>query len=121
VNRSKRELLIPTIVLLYGMDTKVAGSLALLISLPTMLVAFFRYSRDRAFAVLGQHPRILILMPRRRDNREELRAEILVQSTGNVRGEPERCLRGAAQASDRCVEADRVELDDARLARGRDD
>lgn len=37
------ELLIPTIVLLYGTDIKIAGSLSLLISLPTMLVAFARY------------------------------------------------------------------------------
>jgi hypothetical protein len=35
---------------------KLAGSLSLLVSLPTMLVAFFRYSRDQAFTVLGQHP-----------------------------------------------------------------
>ena len=48
------ELLIPTFVLLYGVDTKLAGSLSLLVSLPTMLVAFFRYSRDQAFAVLGR-------------------------------------------------------------------
>lgn len=49
------ELLIPTIVLLYGLDPKLAGSLALLVSLPTMLIAALRYSRDQAFAVLGQH------------------------------------------------------------------
>lgn len=48
------ELLIPTIVLLYGTDIKIAGSLSLLVSLPTMLVAFARYSRDNSFAVLGQ-------------------------------------------------------------------
>ncbi|MFD3804895.1 hypothetical protein ACFWTC_14965 [Streptomyces sp. NPDC058619] len=46
------ELLIPTIVLLYGADIKSAGSLSLLVSLPTMLVAFARYSRDGSFAVL---------------------------------------------------------------------
>ena len=40
------ELLIPTIVLLYGLDIKIAGSLSLAVSLPTMLVAFARYSRD---------------------------------------------------------------------------
>jgi uncharacterized protein len=56
------ELLIPTIVLLYGIDAKLAGSLSLLVSLPTMLVAFFRYSRDQAFAVLGQHPRFVVAM-----------------------------------------------------------
>jgi uncharacterized membrane protein YfcA len=49
------ELLIPIFVLLYAVDTKLAGSLSLLVSLPTMLVAFFRYSRDQAFAVLAQN------------------------------------------------------------------
>lgn len=49
------ELLIPTLVLLYAVDTKLAGSLSLLVSLPTMLVAFFRYSRDQAFAVLASN------------------------------------------------------------------
>ncbi len=34
------ELLIPTIVLLYAVDIKIAGSLSLAVSLPTMLVAF---------------------------------------------------------------------------------
>lgn len=56
------ELLIPTIVVLYGVDVKLAGSLSLLVSLPTMLVAFFRYSRDQAFAVLGQHPAFIATM-----------------------------------------------------------
>lgn len=49
------ELLIPAIVLLFGVDIKIAGSLSLAVSLPTMLVAFARYSRDQAFAVLGQN------------------------------------------------------------------
>jgi hypothetical protein len=47
------ELLIPTIVLLYGLDIKIAGSLSLAVSLPTMLVAFARYSRDASFMVLS--------------------------------------------------------------------
>lgn len=34
---------------------KLAGSLSLLVSLPTMLVAFSRYSRDQAFGVLRKH------------------------------------------------------------------
>ncbi len=46
------ELLIPAIVLLYGLDIKIAGSLSLLVSLPTMVVGFARYSRADAFAVL---------------------------------------------------------------------
>lgn len=47
------ELLIPTLVLLFGADVKLAGSLSLAVSLPTMLVGFARYSRDQSFAVLG--------------------------------------------------------------------
>jgi len=35
-------LLIPTIVPLYGVNIKIAGSLSLAVSLPTMLVAFAR-------------------------------------------------------------------------------
>ncbi|RST04342.1 sulfite exporter TauE/SafE family protein [Streptomyces sp. WAC07149] len=56
------ELLIPTIVLLFGEDIKTAGSLSLLVSLPTMLVAFARYSRDGSFAVLGSNLRFTATM-----------------------------------------------------------
>ncbi|MBZ9644605.1 sulfite exporter TauE/SafE family protein [Streptomyces sp. PSKA30] len=56
------ELLIPTIVLLFGEDIKTAGSLSLLVSLPTMLVAFARYSRDGSFAVLGTNLRLTTIM-----------------------------------------------------------
>ncbi len=56
------ELLIPTLVLLYGIDIRTAGTLSLLVSLPTMLVAFARYSRDDSFGVLRRHPRFLIAM-----------------------------------------------------------
>ncbi|MFB6514921.1 sulfite exporter TauE/SafE family protein [Streptomyces virginiae] len=56
------ELLIPTIVLLFGEDIKTAGSLSLLVSLPTMLVAFARYSRDGSFAVLGSNVRFTTVM-----------------------------------------------------------
>jgi uncharacterized membrane protein YfcA len=49
------ELLIPTLVLLFGVDIKLAGSLSLAISLPTMIVGFARYSRDRSFTVLRKN------------------------------------------------------------------
>ncbi|MBV5306585.1 MAG: sulfite exporter TauE/SafE family protein [Desulfobulbaceae bacterium] len=48
------ELLIPTIVLLFGLDMKLAGSLSLVVSLPTMIVGFARYSQSNSFAVLKQ-------------------------------------------------------------------
>ncbi len=56
------ELLIPTITLLYGVDVKLAGSLSLAVSLPTMLVAFARYSRDGSFIVLRHNTRFVALM-----------------------------------------------------------
>jgi uncharacterized membrane protein YfcA len=56
------ELLIPTLVLLFGADIKLAGSLSLAVSLPTMLVGFARYSRDQSFAVLGRNRTFLFTM-----------------------------------------------------------
>jgi uncharacterized membrane protein YfcA len=56
------ELLIPTLILLFGADIKLAGSLSLAVSLPTMLVGFARYSRDRSFAVLGENRAFVLAM-----------------------------------------------------------
>jgi uncharacterized protein len=56
------ELLIPTIVLLYGVDIKLAGSLSLAVSLPTMVAAFTRYSRDTAFGVLAANQSFVLAM-----------------------------------------------------------
>ena len=42
-------------VLLFGLDVKLAGSLSLAISLPTMIVGFARYSQDASFSVLGRN------------------------------------------------------------------
>jgi uncharacterized membrane protein YfcA len=41
------ELLIPTLVLLYAVDTKTAGTLSLAISLPTLVVSFSRWRKAR--------------------------------------------------------------------------
>ncbi len=56
------ELLIPTIVLLYAVDIKIAGSLSLAVSLPTMIVAVTRYSRDKSFVVLRAYRGFLLSM-----------------------------------------------------------
>jgi uncharacterized protein len=56
------EFLIPTMVLLFGADIKLAGSLSLAVSLPTMLVGFTRYSMDDSFAVLGRNKLFLLVM-----------------------------------------------------------
>jgi uncharacterized membrane protein YfcA len=49
------ELLIPTLTLLFGADLKLAGSLSLVVSLPTMLMGFARYRTDQRFSVLSSH------------------------------------------------------------------
>ena len=56
------ELLIPTIVLLFGADIKLAGSLSLAVSMPTMVVGFVRYSRDGSFQVLRENRAFLVAM-----------------------------------------------------------
>ncbi len=56
------ELLIPVIVLLYGVDVKLAGSLSLAISLPTMLVGFARYTKSQAFIVLREERSLFIAL-----------------------------------------------------------
>jgi uncharacterized membrane protein YfcA len=56
------EFLIPTLVLLFGADIKLAGSLSLAVSLPTMLVGFTRYSRDQSFSVLRKNWMFLLVM-----------------------------------------------------------
>jgi uncharacterized membrane protein YfcA len=56
------ELLIPTLVILFGIDVKLAGSLSLAVSLPTMLVGFARYSRDQSFVVLRENARFVFVL-----------------------------------------------------------
>lgn len=56
------ELLIPTLVILFGLDIKLAGSLALAVSLPTMIVGFTRYSQDESFVVLRQNGGFVLVM-----------------------------------------------------------
>ena len=39
------ELIIPVLILLFGIDIKLAGSLSLAISLPTMVTGLIRYTK----------------------------------------------------------------------------
>ncbi|MBB2830507.1 UNVERIFIED_ORG: putative membrane protein YfcA [Rhizobium esperanzae] len=48
--------------LLFGADIKLAGSLSLAVSLPTMVVGFTRYSRAQSFSVIGRNKSFLLLM-----------------------------------------------------------
>ncbi|MER9506777.1 sulfite exporter TauE/SafE family protein [Mesorhizobium sp. M0579] len=56
------ELLIPTLILLFGADIKLAGSLSLAVSLPTMIVGFARYSRDQSFSVVRRNVAFVLVM-----------------------------------------------------------
>lgn len=56
------ELLIPALVLLFGLDIKLAGSLSLAVSLPTMIVGFARYRTASAFRVLVRERHVLVWM-----------------------------------------------------------
>ena len=56
------EFIIPTLILLFGMDPKLAGSVSLCISLPTMLVAFFRYTKSQEFQRIKTEKTFLIFM-----------------------------------------------------------
>jgi hypothetical protein len=56
------ELLIPTLVLLFGVDIKLAGSLSLAISLPTMLVGLARHSSDPSFAAVLRNAGFVVVM-----------------------------------------------------------
>jgi uncharacterized protein len=56
------ELIIPTLVLLFGVDIKLAGSLSLCISLPTMIVAFYRYTKSGAIELFKREKKFLLFM-----------------------------------------------------------
>lgn len=56
------ELLIPTLVLLFDVDLKLAGSLSLAVSFPTMLTGLTRYSRSQGFLVIGKNRGFLLAM-----------------------------------------------------------
>jgi uncharacterized protein len=56
------EFIIPTLILLYGCDPKLAGSLSLYISLPTMIAAFFRYSKSEQFKKAIRHRAFVLFM-----------------------------------------------------------
>ena len=48
--------------MLFGADIKLAGSLSLAVSLPTMIVGFARYSRDQSFSVLRLNRLFVVVM-----------------------------------------------------------
>ncbi len=56
------ELIIPTLVLLFGLDIKLAGSVSLMISVPTVLVGILRYRSRPVFRQLQPERRVVVFM-----------------------------------------------------------
>lgn len=56
------ELLIPTLTLLFSVEIKLAGSLSLLVSLPTILMGVWRYSRQSVFAQVRSQLSLVVWM-----------------------------------------------------------
>jgi len=56
------ELIIPTLILLYAQDIKLAGSISLCISLPTIIIGLYKYRKDKAFTVLTANKVFILLM-----------------------------------------------------------
>ncbi len=56
------EFIIPTLILLFGIEPKLAGSISLCISLPTMLTAFFRYAKSEQFKQIIDEKRFVVFM-----------------------------------------------------------
>lgn len=56
------ELIIPTITLLYGIDIKVAGTLSLMISLPTIMIGLYRYRKKEPFQIVKPNLRFIAWM-----------------------------------------------------------
>lgn len=56
------EIIIPTLVFVFGLDIKLAGTASVMISLPTVAVGCLRYSRKRAYADRRDLPSLVIPM-----------------------------------------------------------
>ncbi len=56
------ELIIPTIILLFSIDIKLAGSLSLVISIPTIIVGLLKYKSQRKFREIKSEQKFIISM-----------------------------------------------------------
>lgn len=56
------ELIIPTLILLFLMDIKLAGSLALAVSFPTILVGLFKYYRANQLSGMSSEGKVVVPM-----------------------------------------------------------
>jgi uncharacterized protein len=56
------ELIIPTIIILFAVDIKLAGSLSLAVSIPTIIMGLTKYGRQKQLSGLRQHAGFILWM-----------------------------------------------------------
>ena len=56
------ELIIPTIILIFAVDIKIAGSLSLIISIPTIIMGLWKYNRQGKLQQIETDKSFLVLM-----------------------------------------------------------
>ncbi|MBD3841411.1 MAG: sulfite exporter TauE/SafE family protein, partial [Campylobacterales bacterium] len=56
------ELIIPTIILIYGVDIKLAGTLSLMVSIPTILISLYKHYRHNRLEVITHNNTFLLYM-----------------------------------------------------------
>lgn len=56
------ELIIPTIIFTYGIDIKIAGTLSLLVSIPTILISLYKHKKSKALGVININREFVIYM-----------------------------------------------------------
>ncbi len=56
------ELIIPTIILLFGVDIKLAGSLSLAISIPTIIMGLFKFRSQQRLQGIKSDQKFIVFM-----------------------------------------------------------
>jgi uncharacterized membrane protein YfcA len=56
------ELIIPTIIILFAVDIKLAGSLSLAVSIPTIIMGLAKYARQKQLSGIRQHAGFILWM-----------------------------------------------------------
>lgn len=56
------ELIIPTIILIYGVDIKLAGTLSLMVSIPTILISLYKHYRNNRLEIITHNNTFLLYM-----------------------------------------------------------
>jgi uncharacterized membrane protein YfcA len=56
------EVIIPILILIFGIDVKLAGTMSLIISLPTMVVGITRHTRNKMYSVKSELSSLVVPM-----------------------------------------------------------